>query len=131
MILSALLVFIGGSLGTFFRWLATDLVIPEGAASEWGLLVVNILGAGFLACANSYVSFSDANHTRGLLLFGTGFCGAFTSYSALSAAINGLSGVVLIGTYFAVTLIGGLVAVWLGLAAGEYLGRRIEEADRP
>ena len=151
MFLNPLLVFIGGAFGTVARWLFTDVLTPVGSTGEWGLLFANILGAGLLGFFAAF--FSDASpakpdsflHGREMLLVGTGFCGAFTSYSALAAVIGGVgqighsaasgagvagvggsgfAGVVIAGLYFAMTLIGGAVAAWLGLRLGMVRAQR-------
>lgn len=142
-VIGALLVFTGGLLGTLARWLLTDALSTGGGglAGQWGLLAANVLGAGLLGFVSAF--FQDAgaaagsgSHPRRVLflagreklLLGTGFCGAFTSYSALAGAvafINDDVGAVAVLGYFAATIVLGVCAAAAGIAAGRAAsGRR-------
>ena len=148
-VIGALLVFTGGLLGTLARWLLTDALSTGGGglAGQWGLLVANVLGAGLLGFVGAF--FQDAGAParsgsparcgsllwrgpllagREKLLLGTGFCGAFTSYSALAGAvafINDDVGAIAVLGYFAATIVLGVCAAAAGIAAGRAAsGRR-------
>ncbi|HIW95426.1 MAG TPA: CrcB family protein [Candidatus Corynebacterium gallistercoris] len=105
------IVAIGGALGTFARFLAG----PDA------LLLVNTLGAGLLGLLAALVpcssSFSRRHH-------GSGFLGAFTSFSALSAAVVEADSVVSGATYMTASLALGLVAAGAGL----WLGAKVRPA---
>lgn len=141
-VIGALLVFTGGLLGTLARWLLTDALSGgAGLAGQWGLLSANVLGAGLLGFVGSF--FRDDNAAAGFgssvrrdwflagcekLLLGTGFCGAFTSYSALAGAvafINDDVGAIAVLGYFVATIVLGVCAAAAGIAAGRAAsGRR-------
>ncbi len=76
--MTALLVALGAAVGAPARYLV-DVALRRyaGPAFPWGTLVVNVLGSfalGLLAGSGPLVT----------ALFGTGFCGAFTTYSAFA-----------------------------------------------
>ena len=140
-VIGALLVFTGGLLGTLARWLLTDALSGGGGlAGQWGLLTANVLGAGLLGFVGSF--FRDDNAAAGFgssvrrgwflagrekLLLGTGFCGAFTSYSALAGAvafINDDAGAIAVLAYFAATIVLGVCAAAAGIAAGRAASQR-------
>ena len=81
----ALLICLAGALGTAARYgAALASVRLFGAGIPWGTLFVNVVGS-FLLAAIAVI----AAHTGGLsptakLVFGTGFCGGFTTYSAFN-----------------------------------------------
>ena len=121
--LALALVGVGGALGA----LARDGL---GRALGPGLLataVPNLLGAlalGVLVEALAAAGAPTLRRVRARLLVGTGFLGAFTTYSALSVgtvvtALDGRSG--LAAGYAAGTVVLGLVATGAGVALG---GRR-------
>lgn len=142
--LNPLLVFAGGVLGTLARWLLTDALSPsaEGLAAQWGLLAANVLGAGLLGFFGSWfqqVSAVCATRStravsflagREMLLLGTGFCGAFTSFSALAGVvllIQDASLAAVLG-YFAATVVLGVCAAAAGVAAGTAAGQSASRA---
>jgi CrcB protein len=111
----------GGLVGAPARYLLDQLVTRRaGPALPWGTLVINVSGSlllGFLT------GLTLAGHLppAGKALLGTGFCGAYTTYSTfafetvrllengrlLSAAANVL-----------VSVLAGLAAAAAGLAVG-------------
>ena len=102
-----------GGLGSVARVLVDEAVRAHfGAAFPWGLLVVNLTGSFALGLVVGLGAHGDA-----LRLAGIGLLGGYTTYSAWMldshrlpprlAAIN-----------VAVSLTGGLLAVWLGRALG-------------
>lgn len=112
------LVFAGGCMGTWSR-LALDAALPAGPLRP-SLVAVNLVGAlilGWLAGRRDGGGGKWANPAA-YALFGTGFCGAFTTYS-------GLVGGWLTGTphwlAHTVTLLAAGVAC---AAAGWWAGRR-------
>jgi CrcB protein len=114
-----LLVFLGGGLGSLFRFLI-GAYIPK---TMWnsiplGTLTVNLLGSlilGFIIGVSARNSFSESNWYT----FATiGFCGGFTTFSTF-AYENGVliqnGDFLSTAVYVSASLIGGLMAVFAGL----------------
>lgn len=88
------LVFLGGAVGAGARFSITTVAQPSvdvqqlGTAAAnvlawgqlWPVLLVNLLGVAMLA----YVSYSPRFGEAARAFLGTGFCGAFTTMSAVS-----------------------------------------------
>jgi len=79
----ALLVGLGGALGAVLRWGVGEVVRVEGYPAS--TLAVNVLGTFALAALTFAAVGEDA-----MLLFGTGACGAFTTFSSFSVDVVGL-----------------------------------------
>lgn len=103
--MSALLVALGAGLGAPLRLLAGHVLDRR---THWGTLGVNLLGSALLGWL---VGHDVGPHT--LALVGTGFCGAFTTYSAF--AVQAVERGRVAGTLYAVgTVLGCLGAAALG-----------------
>ncbi|MGO4258269.1 fluoride efflux transporter FluC [Marmoricola sp. RAF53] len=105
--MSALLVALGAAFGAPLRLLAGHFLDRR---THWGTLLVNLTGSALLGWL---VGHGVDGHP--LALFGTGFCGAFTTYSALavqSANRGGRAGLL----YAVGTVLGCLLAAWAGYA---------------
>lgn len=106
--MTPLLVALGAALGTSLRYLAGHF-IDGRAGFHLGTLLVNVLGSFFLGVlAGQDVS------GQAMALLGTGFCGGFTTYSAFAVQSFG-QGPRRGTAYVAMTLVGSLLAAWLGL----------------
>lgn len=113
------LVFLGGTLGTGARILATTLV-----QGEFGIMLVNVAGAFLLGVLTARLARSTHPARRELqLTVGVGALGGFTTYSALAVHATSPTWIL----WAAVTVVLGSLAAWLGLACGGHLGRA---ADR-
>lgn len=122
------LVLLGGGTGTLARW-AVGLAVPHVAGLPLGTLLVNLAGAFVLGALLEHLAARgpDAGRRRALrLTLGTGFCGGFTTYSALAVDTEGLLRTGLGGIALAYAL--GTVA--LGLAASA-LGIAVARRGRP
>ncbi|GEL08910.1 fluoride efflux transporter FluC [Salisediminibacterium halotolerans] len=120
----SLIIFLGGALGTLFRWgihLTTDsYLFPVGTVIE------NISGSFLLGLLAGWAAIKT------IPLFvkegaGTGFCGGFTTMSTFAADHLFLlkqAGVYYAATYFSFSLAGGIIAAVLGMKAGEKLARK-------
>jgi CrcB protein len=121
------LVFVGGAAGTLARW-AVGLVVPHVGEVPLGTVAVNLVGAFVLGALLERLAGSgrDEGGRRALrLTLGTGFCGGFTTYSALAhdtgallrSGFDGRAAAYALGT-----VVLGLGASALGIAVAR--GRR-------
>lgn len=118
---------VGGAAGTAARYgIALWAAGRFGPALPVGTAIVNLAGCFAIALVVSVAIGSDWPETLRLALT-VGFLGGFTTYSSFNHEASRL---LLEGTpskaalYSAVTIGGGLVAGWLGLACGRALGGR-------
>jgi CrcB protein len=131
-----LVVITGGVFGALARYgLSTVLPAPDG----WPLptLIINLTGAFLLGILLEALvrRGPDAGRLRVIrLLAGTGFMGAFTTYSTLALETNALLGAgrttdALI--YVAATLLGGAIATVAGIraAAGHHTRMTVRRRD--
>jgi CrcB protein len=115
------LVFLGGAAGTLARW-AVGLVVPHGARLPLGTFTVNLVGAFVLGALLEHLAGRgpDRGRQRALrVTLGTGFCGGFTTYSALAVDTGSLLRSGLVGHalgYALGTVVLGVAASALGIA---------------
>lgn len=106
--MTGLLVALGAAVGAPLRLLA-GLYLDR--RTHWGTLLVNLLGSFVLGWLVGH-----GVDGRPLLLLGTGFCGAFTTYSAVAVQALDRGGH---GLAYAVGTVLGCVAVgWFGFVIG-------------
>lgn len=107
--MTALLVCLGAGFGAPLRLLAGHFL---DGRTPWGTLLVNLTGSAFLGWLLGH-----GVDGRPWALFGTGFCGAFTTYSAM--AVQSVNRSRLAGTAYAVgTVVSGVAAAWAGYLLG-------------
>lgn len=110
-----LLVALGGALGSALRYLTALLLARHYTGSiPLATLVVNLVGCFLIGLLIGLCS--DMTHLR--LLFITGFCGGFTTFSTFTAESysmfrEGAYGLALL--YIAGSVLIGLLALWLGI----------------
>lgn len=114
------LVGLGGFLGATSRWMLA-MSIDRWLLHRFplGIIVVNILGCLVIGYVMGLAHAKDAVPDHYRLLFTVGFLGSFTTYSTFSwnsfeLFRNGHIGLALAN--IAITLIVGLLAVWMGYA---------------
>jgi CrcB protein len=79
-----LLILVGAALGAPARWLVDSYVqARHDSVFPWGTFTVNLLGSFALGLLLG-ASVEGETMTRLVALLGTGFCGAFTTFSTYS-----------------------------------------------
>lgn len=121
-------VFAGGAAGCGLRALV-GLWLPADGGLPAGTLAVNLAGAFLLGLLlqGLLLHGDDSGRRRRLrLVLGTGVLGGFTTYSSLAvetvdllrAGATGLA-----GGYLALTVLGGVLTAWAGIAAAGRIWR--------
>ena len=118
------MVFLGGGLGSVFRYLITKFIIQTEHSLPLGTFTVNIIGSlilGFilgLSLKNNYLS----NNT--VLFLATGFCGGFTTFSTFAFENQNL---LRSGDYinFALYAFGSILVGILAVSVGLYFSKLI------
>lgn len=86
MIKNLLLVGLGGGLGSICRYIAGTFIQQQSTSSfPYGTLIVNILGSLLIGVLMGIVGKNFSYSLDIKLLFITGFCGGFTTFSTFSA----------------------------------------------
>jgi CrcB protein len=86
--LSYLFVGVGGAMGAMARF-ALNVVLQRGVSFPWGTLSANLVGCLLMGIVAQLVASSSWFNSAGIipdqyrLLFAVGFCGSFTTLSAL------------------------------------------------
>lgn len=123
MIRNLLLVFIGGGLGSSFRfiiskYLNTSSIIPYGTS------LVNIVGSLLLGIILGWAIKSNSLNSPLNLMLSIGFCGGFTTFSTFSFENYSMirSGDYLnFSIYFFGSIILGILAILAGVLISKYL----------
>jgi fluoride exporter len=119
---------VGGTVGTAVR-AAIALAVPDVGGVPVAILAINVVGAFLLGVLLEALVRRGPDMGRRRLLrlgLGTGFCGGFTTYSALAVGAAELlrDGAVATGlAYAAGSVVLGAVAAWGGIATGTAIGR--------
>ena len=125
-----LVVFIGGCLGGWARYGITSAWSTNSGWFPWATFAINVAGAFVLALV--IVAAADIVSSRYLRpLIGTGFCGAFTTFSSIVVSTDLLFAHHHPGTavsYLAATIVASLVAASLGLVLGRAAATRHRRA---
>ena len=126
-----LLVAVGGALGSVLRY-GLGRWLMHGApvqAFPYGTLAVNLLGCLAIGLVAEFLLLQRILAPQPRLLLQTGILGGFTTFSAF-----GLETVLMLrreqwltaATYVSTSVLGGLLAVWLGMKAADGLSRLIK-----
>ena len=120
---------IGGALGAMSRYLLSQSMADGGTFFPYPTLFINYLGClilgFFFTITVEYLTISPALRTG----FGTGFVGAFTTFSTFSVETVHLveQGLLVVAfLYVLASLLGGLILAGVGIRAAQLLGTRGE-----
>lgn len=123
--LSYLFVAIGGALGAMARY-ALNVALQSSHDFPWGTLSANLLGCLAMGAVVQLVAHSTWFNESGLvpdqyrLLFAIGFCGSFTTLSALVFELNTMlerNEILSAFAYLVGTMAGGFACFYLGVLA--------------
>lgn len=109
------LVFIGGGLGAFSRYLVGSILeISAGSAlaGVFSLFLVNVLGAFFLGIVSFHPAFTSQERKS---FWGSGFAGGFTTMSGVAIFVYQQGSVAVTSVMFAL----GFMAFAAGVAFGK------------
>lgn len=115
----ALLVFVGGGLGSLLRFLLSKHLNTLSTSFFWGTFSVNILGCLILGLLTGYSLRNSNFPPEYSLLFATGFCGGFTTFSTFVLEKHQLlrDGAWLpFLAYLGLSIATGYLFLWLGFA---------------
>ena len=118
---AAALVALGGALGSVLRYAVTVLADARwGPGFPWGTLLVNVAGSFVIGVVAELAAGRGVLSPATRIFIATGICGGFTTFSsysldALTLARDGAATPALL--YVAGSVVLGLVAVYLGVAA--------------
>lgn len=114
-----LIVGIGGGIGSTFRYLTSVLTDKYIQTSfPWATFLVNAIGCLLIGVLIGFFTKQQVENTELKLLFVTGFCGGFTTFSAFALENIKLfqSGNTFLALlYIALSVILGVFAVWAGM----------------
>lgn len=116
----------GGAIGATARYAVEVAADRAGIALPWATLAVNLVGCALMGLLVSYVLAHPARHPLWRPFLGLGVLGGFTTFSAFAgdAVLLADAGAWVAGAAYVVAmLVGGLLALRLGYAAGRALRR--------
>jgi CrcB protein len=115
---------LGGALGSLARWGTSAAWPTTDAAVPWATVGVNVLGSALLGLLMVLVRRRgrEGRYVRPFL--GVGVLGGYTTFSTYALDVHDLvlaHRPELAGLYLVGSVLGGLLAVWAGVAAGRAL----------
>lgn len=120
--LSYLFVGVGGALGAMARF-ALNVALQRGVSFPWGTLSANLAGCLLMGIVAQLVASSNWFNSAGIipdqyrLLFAVGFCGGFTTLSALVMELHTMlqrGDLLLSFSYVLASIVGGYAFFYAG-----------------
>ncbi len=114
----ALLVFVGGGVGSVARYLLSKILNSPSEGIPLGTFIANVLGSLLIGLVLGFAVENEAlteNHT---LLLATGFCGGFTTFSTFAYENHVLlktGDFMSFALYTIASFVVGFLAVFLGM----------------
>lgn len=121
---AAVLVFLGGGLGSVVRYLLTRMMSSPHLTFPWGTLTVNIAGSFLLGVILGCSLKQTGMHQNTVLFLATGFCGGFTTFSTFALenqAYLKAGDYLNFILYTSGSLVLGILAVGVGLVVSKLL----------
>jgi CrcB protein len=112
----------GGALGAMARF-AFNIALQRGATFPWGTLSANLLGCLIMGIVAQLVASSDWFNNTGIipdqyrLLFAVGFCGSFTTLSAMVLELHTMlqrNEILASFSYLMASIVGGFACFYAG-----------------
>ena len=116
-------IFLGGAAGSLLRvWLAQTVTSPA-ASWPWATFIVNVTGCFVLALIATHLRERPPESPHWHPLLGTGFCGAYTTFSTMQLEALRMLDHDRFGLTFAYLIV-SVAAGYLAIGAGAALLRR-------
>ena len=109
-------IFAGGAIGAVARVWLSQRYVQGDASWPWTIFAINISGSFALGYFATRLQERLPQSTYRRPLLGTGFCGAYTTFSTMQVEILKMieaNHYVLATSYAVVSLIAGVAAIWL------------------
>ena len=112
----------GGALGAMARF-AMNIALQRGATFPWGTLSANLIGCLIMGVVAQLVASSDWFNNVGIipdqyrLLFAVGFCGSFTTLSAMMLELHTMlqrNELLASFSYLMASIVGGFACFYAG-----------------
>jgi len=117
---------LGGAVGALARWGVGEALPRSSGTWPWATLAVNLAGCLLIGVLLAVLSARRPDDERLRTFLGAGVLGGFTTFSAFAVEVADLvraGAPSLAVLYVAVSVVGGLVAVAVGLRLGAEAGR--------
>jgi CrcB protein len=124
---------LGGGLGSVARYLVSTALPVRPGHFPWATFLINLSGCLILGALMVFVVeiWPPRRYVRPF--FGIGVLGGFTTFSTFAVEIRGLAAHglwALANAYALGSLLGGVTAVWCGIALARLVGRRPVRRER-